>query len=93
MPEHTGWVALRGRVVGGPSDPYRIVYDWDDNYYESRGYAISAGFDLAESDDFNVARVENGRLVWFGWMDEPHEEDDWPREELAERYGWVTADD
>lgn len=73
-----GWFAAAGRIVG-TLDRYEIVYSWDRTTYQTRGLAISAGFSAFGSDDFNVGRVENGVLVWWGWMDEQH-----PAEDLAE---------
>jgi hypothetical protein len=38
-------------------------------------------------DDFNVGRVEDGHLVWFGWMDYEIPTD---REQVAHQIG-LTA--
>lgn len=42
---------------------------------ESRGFAISAGFDAYGCDDFNIAVFEDGHLVSWDWMDEVVETD------------------
>jgi hypothetical protein len=42
---------------------------WDGIHYQTSDMAITAGFRVDRSDDFNLGRVESGRLVWFGWMD------------------------
>jgi hypothetical protein len=44
---------------------------WDGKHYPTEESAITGGFNdygASRLDDFNVGRVQNGRLVWFGWM-------------------------
>jgi hypothetical protein len=81
----TGWVALHGRIVGNP-ESWETVYRWNGEYYTAKELAIAAGCLEADSDDFNVGKVENGRLVWFGWMDEQHPTEDYPA--VAKQFGW-----
>lgn len=76
MTELDGWFAAAGQIVGNPDDGYETVYTWDRKTHEKRGYAISAGFAAFRHDDFNVGRVENGVLTWWGWMDEEHPAED-----------------
>jgi hypothetical protein len=42
---------------------------------DTRGNAISEGFAAYGSDDFNIAVIEDGRLVSWDWMDEVVETD------------------
>lgn len=81
MSARTGWLAAAGQIVG-TVDEYSTVYDWDGGLYPSSEAAISAGFERFGSDDFNVGRIESGRLVWWGWMDK--EDRDQDRVEIAE---------
>jgi hypothetical protein len=41
----------------------------DGTHHPTADAAITAGFTACRCDDFNVGRVQDGRLVWFGWMD------------------------
>lgn len=83
----TGWVALHGRIVGNP-DKWETVYRWNGEYHPSKERAVAAGCLAAESDDFNVGKVEDGRLVWFGWMDEQLPAEDYPA--VAAQIGWTV---
>lgn len=83
----SGWIAAAGHIVGTLED-YSTCYDWDGQFYTTRRAAISAGFRHFGSDDFNVGRVENGRLVWWGWMDEEHPPED--RSAVAAELGLVA---
>lgn len=41
--------------------------------YASSEEAAREGWKHFGHDDFNLARVQGDRLVWFGWMDEQHD--------------------
>ena len=56
--------------------------------YWERGDAISHGFIEFGHDDFNVGKLERGRLVWWGWMDEEHPSED--RAEVALALGMAS---
>lgn len=51
-------------------------YTSDMERHDDRSMAISHGFTVAESDDFNIGTLEGGRLVAFGWMCRDFEDDD-----------------
>lgn len=86
----TGWVALAGHLVGN-ADYAEMVYNWDGKYHAAKGAARAAGFTLADgTDDFNLGHVVDGRLVWFGYMDDQHPVEDYP--EVAEQFGWSVAE-
>lgn len=70
----TGWLAATCYPVG-TLDDYSWSYSWDGYLSPSRQAAIRLGLKTFGSDDFNIGRVENGRLVWWGWMDEEHPDD------------------
>lgn len=48
-----------------------IEYSSDLIHYETRKDAISHGFKLVDSDDFNIGVIETGKLASFDWMDKP----------------------
>jgi hypothetical protein len=55
-------------VVGGNRTPMRIVHDFDGSNFDRRGDAISYGFGIVGSDDFNIGLVEDGSLgASGGW--------------------------
>lgn len=65
------------------------MYGWDQRYWPSKTQAVRAGYELAnDTDDFNLGYVEEGRLTWFGWMDEQHPVEDYPA--VAEQFGWSS---
>jgi hypothetical protein len=74
----SGWIWTSPHIVGS-LDLWETVYDWDGSFHASREAAIKAGLELYGSDDFNVAHIVNGQIVWFGWMEEK-----WPDEDYAE---------
>lgn len=85
-----GWFAAAGQIVGNMERGFETVYTWDRSTHEKRGYAISHGFSEFGHDDFNIGRVVDGELVWWGWMDEEHPAED--RAEVAQALGLAVAD-
>jgi hypothetical protein len=75
MSGRTGWIAAAGHIVG-TLDDWSTCYDWDGQTYPSRSAAIGAGFQQFGSDDFNIGRIEDDCLVWWGWMNEEHPAED-----------------
>jgi hypothetical protein len=68
------YMVLFGQVVG--SGPFRIEY-WTD--YARFGFlpdAVKRGFELRDSDDFNIGVIEYGKLVRVDWMDKTVVEQD-----------------
>jgi len=80
----TGWIAAAGHIVG-TLDDWSTCYDWDGALHSSRNAAIRAGLRQFGSDDFCVGHVEDGVLVWWGWMNEEHPAED--RDTVAEALG------
>lgn len=78
-------VILRTHTTGEPGVPAEAF--WDGQHHPTADAAITAGFTAGRVDDFNVGRVENGQLVWFGWMDYEIPTD---REQAAHQIG-LTA--
>lgn len=74
MTAASGWIAATCYPVGTVYD-YSWSYSWDGSLHPTRAAAVAAGLKGFGSDDFNVGRVEDGVLVWWGWMSEEHPED------------------
>ncbi len=84
----SGWVALCGQITMAGSRS-EVTYAWDGTYHPAKTAAITVGVRLAGwTDDFNLGRVERGRLVWFGWGDEQHPVEGYPA--VAAQFGWST---
>ena len=49
---------------------FTCEYDWNHEQYDTKKQAIKEGFEIRESDDFNIGEVEGDRLVAMWWMDE-----------------------
>lgn len=64
-----------------------IHYSWDGERFNNRNDAIKHGFKLRDSDDFNIGQTYGDDLIWFGWMDERHYEDEETMREIAESAG------
>ena len=57
------FIVLIGRVVGNEDTGFDIVTYWDGRQFGAKPDAVSHGFRLAESDDFQIGVVEGGRLA------------------------------
>ncbi len=66
---------------------YGISYSWDGQRFNNRDDAIKHGWELRGSDDFNIGQTYGDDLIWFGWMDRRHHEDDDTMREIAEAVG------
>lgn len=64
-----------------------INYGWDGARFNNRNDAIKHGWKLRGSDDFNIGQTYGDDLIWIGWMDERHDEDDDTMREIAESVG------
>lgn len=69
------------------ADGYGINYGWDGEGFKTLEEAVKHGWEIRDSDDFNIAHVEGDNLVWFGWMDEQIEEPDDSMAEIADEVG------
>lgn len=88
MGEQTGWIWTDGHIVGN-LDRWETAYHWNGALHRTQQLAIKVGLREYGSDDFNVAHVVNGEVVWWGWMDEPHPIED--AGEFAEQHGFTVA--
>lgn len=69
------YIVIVHQIVGNP-DSWTDVYYWDRAEHPSIDAAVDAGWKALDHDDFNTGRVEDGRLVWFGWQHDHHEDAD-----------------
>jgi hypothetical protein len=75
----TSYIVIVQSIVGGDEREMSTVYNWDGRHHLSIDAAVDAGWKTFDHDDFNVGRVEDGKLVWFGW-----EHEEMPDHDLAE---------
>lgn len=73
------------------ADGWGFGYDWDGERFKTLAKASKHGWRTRGSDDFNIGHVIGNRLVWFGWMDEQHDEDNDTMAEIAEAIGLEFA--
>jgi uncharacterized small protein (DUF1192 family) len=66
----TSYIVIVQSIVGGDEREMSTVYNWDGRHHLSIDAAVDAGWKTFDHDDFNVGRVEDGKLVWFGWEHE-----------------------
>lgn len=69
-------------------DDIETIYRWDGTRWADSNRAISHGFEMGRADDFNIGRVTDGRLTWFGWMFDQLDHD---LDEIAEQIGLRPA--
>jgi hypothetical protein len=77
----TEYITLTGSVTGNDRDGFKVAHHWDGQRFTSKPEAVTNGFRLAESDDFNVGIVRGRTLASIWWMDKRIGE---PAETLAE---------
>ena len=82
-------MVVAASIVGTPAK-YEHVYDSDGATYPTRADAISAGFRLRGSDDFNIGILRHGRLVELAWMDERIDEDQDTLDKIAAQLGLAS---
>jgi len=63
------WIAVQPRIVGN-TENWHTYYDWDGETFPRRMAAVEYGLDTFGSDDFNVGELSDGKLIWWGWMDQ-----------------------
>ena len=82
----TTWIVIKQWITSWESP---TEYQWDGQHHPSHDQAVSAGFTTFECDDFNIGRVDDGQLVWFGWMD--RELPDYDREAISRWIGLTVG--
>lgn len=70
---------------------YGINYGWDGERFDTLKEAIEHGWEVRDSDDFNIGHVDGDRLTWFGWMDEKIDEPDDDMALIADDTGLTYA--
>ena len=89
MPET--YVTIVASVIGNDKDGFRIAHHWDGQSFPVKAQAVSNGFRLAQSDDFNVGVVKDGRLASLWWMDEQINEPESSLAEIGQECGLTRA--
>ena len=69
------YIVILQSVICSPTTPIELAYSWDGEEFNERNQAISHGFEIRGSDDFNIGILNGRRLVGFSWMDESIDED------------------
>lgn len=87
----TIWIVIQCSAVGNPEAGYRCAYDWDLKRFHDKKRAISHGFKIQGSDDFNLGEVVGGKLVGLWWMDEKIDESEETLKEIQEEIGLEAA--
>lgn len=52
------YIVIVARVVGNPGAGFEIVHEWDGREFDRKPDAVSHGFELAGSDDFQIGVLE-----------------------------------
>ena len=63
------YITILASAVGHEPEGFSVDYDWDQRHFATKPEAVSHGFELRKSDDFNIGVVSKGRLVSLWWMD------------------------
>ncbi len=62
-----------------------IEYNSSLQMHAKRDQAIKEGFNLRDSDDFNIGVIEDGKLISLDWMNKVVESDPQELAEIAEQ--------
>lgn len=81
----TEYIVLCGQIVGNSDCGFETIYGFNGERFATREKAISEGFKIWESDDFNVGVVKDGKLVSLDWMEEKCDDDPTLMAEIAEK--------
>ena len=63
------YITVLASAVGHTPEGFSVDYHWDRRHFATKPEAVSNGFDLRKSDDFNIGVVSKGHLVSLWWMD------------------------
>lgn len=65
------YIAICPSIVGNMEHGFETVHGWDGARFPNWEAAKSHGFELRDSDDFNIGVLEGDTLVDYLWMDQP----------------------
>jgi hypothetical protein len=85
----TMYIVLCAQVVG--SGPFQVIYNYDGRRFTDRARAISHGFEIRGSDDFNVGVLKDGRLVSVDWMEQVVDSKPEVLRKIADQIGAFTS--
>ena len=81
------YIVLCCQIITVPTVGFESVYGFDGERFDARKKAISHGFKIRGSDDFNIGVIEDGRLVSLDWMNEPVDTESEILDAIAEQVG------
>lgn len=64
------WIVICQQVIASPGSAWSISYEWDGQRFPTRQAAIKHGWEIRESDDFNVCSLKDNALTGFYWMND-----------------------
>jgi len=64
------YIAILPQIVGNSERGFRITHLWDGWRFSTPLEARRHGFQVRESDDFNIGVIENDKVIELRWMDE-----------------------
>lgn len=82
----TEYIVIVARAVT-TAHGFGMSYSWDGDRHAKRKAAISDGFTVTGSDDFNIGVVKNGQLVSMDWMEQPIDTDITVLSKIAKEIG------
>lgn len=86
-PFNGSWIVIVGQAEGNDVDGFRVAHYWDRKEFPNKAAAVSHGFTMGRSDDFNVGFTGGGKLLSFWWMDEQLAEDEETLRKIAAEIG------
>ena len=85
------FAVIIGRAEGNERDGFRVARYWDGRCFEDKALAVKHGFELCDSDDFNIGVIKDGRLASLWWMDKQIDEDAVTLAEIGRECGLADA--
>lgn len=81
------WIVICQQCVGNMQAGFGISYDWDGERFKTREAAIKHGWEIRESDDFNVCSLDGDKLTGFFWMNDDMKDPEGAAE-ICEQHGF-----
>ena len=79
------FIVICAQMVG--SGPFSTEYNWDGKKFTRYSDAVSHGFEIRGSDDFNIAGIRNGRITELMWMSERFDNDEGTLMKISRQIG------
>jgi hypothetical protein len=85
------FAVIISRAEGSERDGFRVAYYSDGRHFEDKAQAVKHGFEMCDSDDFNIGVVRDGKLASLWWMDHQVSEDAATLTEIGRECGLVPS--